>query len=131
MQLTAEQIAAALGGKPSGKGHWMCRCPAHEEKTPSFRVSDRDGRILLKCFGGCQQREVIAALRSRGLWFPETEQQKQIFKQQQQQRDRARLRIVKALADQDRRTGRAAKWSEADKALAAQADRVFPHGVSA
>jgi hypothetical protein len=47
----------------------MAQCPAHKERTGSLSVSDgRDGKILVHCFGGCGQREVIDALREQGLW---------------------------------------------------------------
>jgi hypothetical protein len=62
--MKAAYIVRALGGS---KG--MARCPAHNERTGSLSVSDgRDGKILVHCFGGCGQREVIHALRQRDLW---------------------------------------------------------------
>lgn len=65
---TAEQLAEALGGRRYGKG-WMAHCPVHEDRTPSFRISEKaDGSPLVHCFGGCGFREIVAALQSRGLW---------------------------------------------------------------
>jgi putative DNA primase/helicase len=47
----------------------MCHCPAHDDKTPSFKVSDgHDGKVLVHCFAGCTQQAVIDALRARNLW---------------------------------------------------------------
>ena len=43
-------------------------CPAHDDRNPSFSVSDINGKILVKCWAGCTQEEVIGALRDRGLW---------------------------------------------------------------
>ncbi len=43
-------------------------CPAHDDNHPSLSVSDIGGKILLKCFAGCTQEQVIGALRDRGLW---------------------------------------------------------------
>ncbi len=64
----ARSIVAALGGRWSSN-HGMCRCPAHEDATPSLSVTGtRDGRVLLHCFAGCAGRDVIAALRGMGLW---------------------------------------------------------------
>lgn len=67
---TAAEIARALGGKRgSNARHWMARCPAHDDHTPSFSITDAgNGRPLVYCFSGCDQRNVIAALRERGLW---------------------------------------------------------------
>jgi AAA domain len=64
----AAEIAKALGGKKSGKGY-SCRCPAHNDKSPSLSVTDAgDGRVLLKCHTGCSQEDVMDALRDRGLF---------------------------------------------------------------
>src|SRR3954447_19139537 len=64
----AEAIAEALNGRWSGKG-WMARCPAHPDTTPSLSINETAaGKVLVKCFAGCSQAEVIAALRRRGLW---------------------------------------------------------------
>ena len=43
-------------------------CPAHDDRNPSLSVSDSNGKILVKCWAGCSQEEVIGALRSMGLW---------------------------------------------------------------
>jgi DNA primase len=65
---TAETIATALGGRKFGSG-WTARCPAHEDRKPSLSISSgRDGKVLVRCHAGCDQRDVIAILRQRGLW---------------------------------------------------------------
>ena len=47
----------------------MARCPAHEDRKPSLSISSgRDGKVLVYCHAGCDQRDVIAVLRERGLW---------------------------------------------------------------
>lgn len=61
----ASALIEALGGDHRSG---MCRCPAHDDRTPSLSVRERDGRIRLFCFAGCSSTDVIAALRSRGLW---------------------------------------------------------------
>lgn len=65
--MTAADIAARLDGRPSGSG-WSARCPAHDDRTPSMSLTDRDGRVLVKCHAGCEQASVIEALRRLGLW---------------------------------------------------------------
>ncbi len=63
-------IAAALGGAwhLTGRGV-MVRCPAHDDRTPSLHLTEAiRGRLLVRCFGGCEQSAVIDALRARGLW---------------------------------------------------------------
>ena len=66
--MTAETIAKALGGRKAGGG-WTARCPAHDDRTPSLSIRDADdGKVLVRCHAGCDQEQVIATLRSRGLW---------------------------------------------------------------
>jgi putative DNA primase/helicase len=66
--MNAETIAYALGGRKAGSG-WTARCPAHEDRTPSLSIRDsNDGKVLVRCHAGCDQEQVIATLRSRGLW---------------------------------------------------------------
>ena len=65
---SAETIAKALGGRKTGNG-WIARCPLHDDQTPSLSISaGRDGKVLVHCHAGCNQRDVyIAVLRNRGL----------------------------------------------------------------
>lgn len=68
-QLSAEQIAFALD-KPRivGTDKYLACCPAHDDRSPSFSITQQGDRVLFYCFAGCRQEEVIDALRSRGLW---------------------------------------------------------------
>ncbi|HZZ23033.1 MAG TPA: hypothetical protein VFE60_10870 [Roseiarcus sp.] len=63
----AETIARALDGRQRGAG-WTCRCPAHDDHDPSLRITERDGKVLVKCWSGCEQSDVIDALKRRNLW---------------------------------------------------------------
>jgi putative DNA primase/helicase len=65
----AETIARALNGRRCGNG-WICHCPvpAHTDRHPSLRISERDGKVLVKCWSGCEQSDVIDALKRRNLW---------------------------------------------------------------
>jgi DNA primase len=66
--MTAETIAKALGGHRAG-ATWMARCPAHDDSRPSLAISaGKNGKVLVRCHAGCDQRDVIAALSDRGLW---------------------------------------------------------------
>ena len=66
--MTAEAIAQALQARRTGPGRWMARCPAHDDRTPSLSIAERNGTLLVHCFAGCRQADVIEALRARGLW---------------------------------------------------------------
>lgn len=66
LETRARQIVAALDG------HWngdtgMCRCPAHDDRTPSLSVRLGRQAILFHCFAGCPNAAVIAALARRGI----------------------------------------------------------------
>jgi hypothetical protein len=66
--LGAELMAEALGGRRVGTG-WLARCPAHDDRQPSLAIAEaKNGKLLVRCHAGCGQREVIAALRARGVW---------------------------------------------------------------
>jgi len=58
------QRLEGAGAKPrkSGRG-WLCRCPAHEDRSASLSIAQgEDGRALLRCFAGCSAAEVVNAL---------------------------------------------------------------------
>lgn len=67
--MDAATIAAGLERpRKSTDGGWTTCCPAHDDKSPSFSVSDGDKGVVVFCHGGCSQSEVIDALKSKGLW---------------------------------------------------------------
>lgn len=68
-----DTLADALGGRPKPGGGYMAPCPAHEDDTPSLSIDQGDnGKILLHCFAGCTQEDVIESLKSRGIWKNDT-----------------------------------------------------------
>lgn len=74
-QLSAEIIAFALDkGRRIRADEYTACCPAHQDRSPSFSISQKADRVLLKCWSGCSQGEVLDALRARGLWPKEREQ---------------------------------------------------------
>ena len=63
----AQSITAALGGRWHG-GYGTARCPAHNDDEPSLSLRDGEGgRILAKCFAGCDWPAIAAALEQRNL----------------------------------------------------------------
>ncbi|MBO0729138.1 MAG: AAA family ATPase, partial [Acidimicrobiaceae bacterium] len=62
-------MLAVLGGQDSKlsgnpqKG-WLARCPAHDDRTPSFSLSEgNDGRALVYCHAGCTIDQIASALQ--------------------------------------------------------------------
>lgn len=47
---------------PNGKGEYMCRCPAHDDKNASLCVRDGEKGIVLKCQAGCDVESVVSAM---------------------------------------------------------------------
>lgn len=79
--MTAAQLAQALGGRKDGRG-WKARCPAHDDRNPSLSIGETaDGKVLVKCFAGCDQARLIAALQDRGLWPTRNRQQNPRWRQ--------------------------------------------------
>jgi putative DNA primase/helicase len=49
----------------------MCRCPMHEDRTPSLHVEDGEHQpTVLNCFGGGRRhnQEIVDHLRAHGVW---------------------------------------------------------------
>ena len=76
-QLPISNIASGLSKvRWHGDYKFLACCPAHDDRNPSFSVSDKSGKILVKCWAGCTQEEVIGALRDLGLWHTAPQSQR-------------------------------------------------------
>jgi hypothetical protein len=70
--VNAFELTEALGGK------WMSNygkasCPVSEahangDQSKSFSISEKDGKVLVKCHTGCDQETIIERLKERELW---------------------------------------------------------------
>ena len=60
--MTPEQIASAFTAKRIGPNRWQAKCPAHEDRSPSLSIGERDGKTLVHCFGGCDVESVLGAV---------------------------------------------------------------------
>lgn len=66
LERRAREIVESLDGQ-WGRGKGMCVCPAHDDRKPSLSVTLGRTAILLHCFAGCSNDDVIAALGRRGV----------------------------------------------------------------
>lgn len=66
--ISAESIAKKLGGARRSGLDWSCRCPAHEDNKASLSITDKGGKILVRCHAGCAQASVVAQLKKLSLW---------------------------------------------------------------
>ncbi|WP_156762722.1 CHC2 zinc finger domain-containing protein [Woeseia oceani] len=60
--MSAALIERLDGVRETGKGRYLARCPAHDDRTPSLSVRDTGDRVLLHCFAGCDALDVVHAL---------------------------------------------------------------------
>lgn len=61
LMVEANRIVAALDGRWRGRAA-MCRCPAHDDRTPSLSVSIGDTAVLFHCYAGCSTVDVLAKI---------------------------------------------------------------------
>jgi hypothetical protein len=61
--MSVEKLLSNLKKVKGGRDRWTASCPAHEDRSPSLAIREtEDGRILLKCFGGCSVQEIVGAI---------------------------------------------------------------------
>ena len=107
------------GVRHTGRSTWTCKCPAHEDNTPSLRVTQLDdGRVLIHCFAGCGAADVVHAVgMSMTDLFPDAGPLRDHFKgfhpnmrdRNKEEADRVMLELSKA------RRARGQKQSKRDK----------------
>ena len=58
-----DKILMRLSGvKKIGDGKYMAICPAHDDKSPSLAITEKDGKCLLHCFPGCSALDVLGSI---------------------------------------------------------------------
>ncbi len=51
------------GVKETKPEQWVAICPSHADRKPSLAIKrGEDGRVLLKCWAGCQASDVVEAV---------------------------------------------------------------------
>ncbi|KHK90365.1 DUF7146 domain-containing protein [Novosphingobium malaysiense] len=69
LESEAANLVKRLGGIWS-PGGGMCRCPAHNDRTPSLSVRVGDKALLFKCFAGCETIDVMRAIQRLDMSIP-------------------------------------------------------------
>src|ERR1700682_5829847 len=67
MRPTAGEIARALGDRCRAGPWWRCRCPVHGSLGATLALRNGERGLIVKCFAGCDPRDVLGELRRRGL----------------------------------------------------------------
>jgi putative DNA primase/helicase len=71
-QMSAASIAKALPGSVRNGLGFLCRCPVPShgkgkgDHNPSLSIADGEKGLLVRCFAGCDSRDVLAELRRKG-----------------------------------------------------------------
>ena len=47
--------------KPHKNGY-LCKCTGHSDKSPSLYISDKDDKVLVHCFAGCDTESVVSGM---------------------------------------------------------------------
>lgn len=59
---TAEPLLQRLEGVQRSGNGWRAKCPACGGRSRKLSIAEREGRVLLHCFGGCKAIEVLEAV---------------------------------------------------------------------
>jgi hypothetical protein len=62
-------VVERLGGRWTPAGG-ICRCPAHDDRSPSLSVRPGRSRLLLHCFAGCAPSDILRLLQTAGVVGP-------------------------------------------------------------
>jgi 5S rRNA maturation endonuclease (ribonuclease M5) len=61
--MTVHELLGRLERVSKSSDGWRARCPGHDDAKPSLSVATADdGRILLRCFAGCDVERIVDAL---------------------------------------------------------------------
>jgi putative DNA primase/helicase len=61
---TVDELLGLLGGvKRIRTEQWMALCPGHHDTKSSLSIKEADGKILLKCFAGCELADILKPLK--------------------------------------------------------------------
>ena len=82
MQLN-EFIQYFNGVKLIGDNQYMAECPCHDDKEASLAITEKDNKILLHCFAGCERKDILKAtnLLEKDLFNNEQQELPRIVKQ--------------------------------------------------
>lgn len=54
---------SGYGLKQVGNDKYLCRCPSHEDKSPSLAINIQPGdKTLIHCFAGCQTEDILSSI---------------------------------------------------------------------
>lgn len=100
--MTLDDFLVRLNGVKKLQRGSIARCPAHDDRTPSLSVCEKDGRILVHCHAGCEPKAILSAM---GLEF------RHLFTEEREPGSGSKNRIEREYIYRD------ATWKEAYRIL--------------
>lgn len=72
-----ENLLSKLEKVKKNKKQFVARCPSHSDKTASLAISEQNGKILLKCFAGCDTKNILSevGLQFRDLFLEDSDRE--------------------------------------------------------
>lgn len=58
------KLVALLGARKFGN-EYKARCPGHQETNPSFSFTEKNGKVVFKCFAGCNQEDLFKTIKEK------------------------------------------------------------------
>jgi hypothetical protein len=76
--MTIDEILSRLENVKSSGSGFTAHCPAHDDKNSSLSINiGDDGKILIKCFAGCEFKKIVEAMGLKESdFFPEKKKNK-------------------------------------------------------
>ena len=66
MNAVDKVLDRVTGIRQTAPSRWIALCSAHEDRSPSLSIREtQDGRVLLHCFAGCANSDVLASMGLR------------------------------------------------------------------
>lgn len=56
------EILPKLANVRKTSNGWLALCPSHDDTKQSLSIKDADGKVLIKCFAGCDTQNIVSAL---------------------------------------------------------------------
>jgi len=96
-----EKILARLSGvRQVGAAKWKACCPAHDDKSPSFQVTEfPSGKIGIHCWSGCDKSQILKSLGLKWADLDPDGQRKSLEPRQSFDLETERLVVAIAQAD--------------------------------
>ncbi|HRH41019.1 MAG TPA: hypothetical protein PKY82_05195, partial [Pyrinomonadaceae bacterium] len=60
--MKANEILPRLENVKKGASGWNALCPSHNDKTRSLSITEKGGKVLMKCFAGCDVQTIVSYL---------------------------------------------------------------------